>query len=472
MITSKQFLYASFLIAFGALSLQAWAYDLNKDWRIHGFLAQAAIYTDDNNYFGPSDDDISTEFFEAGLALNGSLFSDSLRFSTQLLARDAGANDDGSPSFDYTFLSYDIVNNAQWRTGLRLGRIPSQMGLYNATRDVPFTRPGILLPQSIYGETVRNSRFAHDGLQWYGTWNFDLDRIIWRLDYYRPLSDGSETDDIFLVPLPGDIDSEDSWMAQVIYEWDGGTGKIGLTYELWKNTYQLTGYDLFEFANSFQYDPAVEALDLPTKLRDQHVPEIIVSLISDELSRTDIPISERIENIDASIPNVDVTALVNSFLPTINLKGDIDIASSLLSAEYNWQQLTFTAEYMVRRIVNKKFETAFLNKTIEQEAYFVQTVYHAANRWDLIIRHDRFYYDKEDLSGQDFRKNLPSMPQHRAFAFDTTLGVSYHHNSRFMGRLEWHHVKGTIWLPINDNPEILLTKKYWNMVALQAAYRF
>lgn len=479
MTISRQSLYSNLLLISCFSSPCVQAYDINDNWHLNGFIAQSAIHTDGNNYFGETENAISTDFFEAGLVLNGNI-TQKMKFSTQVLARRAGENDDGKPKIDYGFFSYDLIDNAIWNTGFRLGRIPSQVGLYNATRDVPFTRPSILLPQSIYGETTRNSRFAYDGVQWYGEWRQDLNRLIWHADYYQPLTDGDEMDDIFLVPLPGNIDAEHSWMSQLIYEWDGGTGRVALTYNITKYKYQITGQDLAQFSNSFGFDIALNSFDIGgiidsfddvDPLTKNLIIEVIDSL-DDRLSFSQIlDITQPM--LDSSGFNFDLSSQIQPFLESINLTGDVEMPTAMISAQYNWQYFTLTGEYMRRDIKTDGFTDAdFLNSTLKQESYFAQLEYHIAPKWDLLLRHDRFYFDRNDRDGENFHETVPGMQAHRSFSFDTTLGVSWHINSRFMTRFEWHNIEGTAWLPVRDNPESLDTEKYWNMLALQLAYRF
>ena len=478
MTTLKPSQYSSLLVALCFASC-AQAYDISDNWHINGFIAQSAIHTDGNNFFGETENAISTDFFEAGLVLNGNI-TQKLKFSTQVLARKAGENDDGHPKIDYGFFAYDLVDNARWNTGFRLGRIPSQVGLYNATRDVPFTRPSILLPQSIYGETIRNSRFAHDGVQWYGEWRQELNRIIWHVDYYQPLTDGNEMDDIFLVPLPGDIDAERSWMSQLIYEWDGGTGRIALTYNLTKYTYQITGQDLANFSDSFGFELALQSFDIEGIIDsiaeiDPARKDLILNIINNldnDLSFAQIIDSTQLM-FDRAGFDFDLTSRIAPFLEAINISGDVEMPTTLLSTQYNWQRFTLSAEYMRRDIKTNGFdEFEYLNTTIKQEGYFAQLVYHLAPKWDLLLRHDRFYFNRNDHNGENFQKLLPGMPSHRAYAIDTTLGLSWHINSQFMTRFEWHNIEGTAWLPVQNNPSPLDTEKYWNMLALQIAFRF
>ncbi len=134
--------------------------------RLHGFASQAVVHTSANRYFGDSPD-TSFEFTELGA--NASYQADPrLLIAGQVLARRAGDMYDGSPSLDYALLDYAPVADAGRRAGLRLGRIKSPLGLYNETRDVPFTRPGIFLPQVVYYDKVRNLLLSYDGIMLYG----------------------------------------------------------------------------------------------------------------------------------------------------------------------------------------------------------------------------------------------------------------------------------------------------------------
>ncbi len=86
----------------------------------------------------------------------------------QLLSRQAGESSKGGIRIDYGFLDYTAITSEAKEFGVRLGRIKNPFGFYNDTRDVPFTRPSILLPQSIYFDRARNLAMASDGVQFYG----------------------------------------------------------------------------------------------------------------------------------------------------------------------------------------------------------------------------------------------------------------------------------------------------------------
>ncbi len=134
--------------------------------QLHGFASQAIVNTSANRYFG---DSTETSFDFTELGINASYQIDS-RFllSGQILVRRAGEMYDGTPSLDYALIDSTLVASPQHRFGVRLGRIKNSLGLYNDTRDVPFTRPGIFLPQVVYYDKVRNLLLSSDGIMFFG----------------------------------------------------------------------------------------------------------------------------------------------------------------------------------------------------------------------------------------------------------------------------------------------------------------
>lgn len=133
--------------------------------QIHGFASQAVVKTSDNHYFGNS---AETSFDFTELGLNGSFqLNNRIMFSAQILSRRAGEMYDGTPSIDYALGDISLSTALDRRVGLRLGRIKNPLGLYNETRDVPFTRPSIFLPQSVYFDKIRNVLLSSDGAMLY-----------------------------------------------------------------------------------------------------------------------------------------------------------------------------------------------------------------------------------------------------------------------------------------------------------------
>ena len=129
--------------------------------QIHGFASLTGVKTSDNRFFGDSPR-WSTDFAE--IAVNASFqLNPRVLFAGQVLARRAGDMYDGSPYLDYGLVDLTLTATPTGRMGARLGRIKNPLGLYNETRDVPFTRPSIFLPQVIYFDKVRNMLLSTDG---------------------------------------------------------------------------------------------------------------------------------------------------------------------------------------------------------------------------------------------------------------------------------------------------------------------
>jgi hypothetical protein len=197
--------------------------------QIHGFASQGFIKTSDNNFFGDSADSGSFDFRELGL--NASLRPlPNLQLSAQILSRRAGEGNDGDVRLDYGFADYSLLSDEAGRLGLRLGRLKNPLGFYNDTRDVPFTRPSILLPQSIYFDRTRNLALASDGFQFYSEHRSGAENFMLQLGIGNPRVSDDETELAFLGrDRPGELDAKTSYIGRAIYEHDGGRLRLAVS---------------------------------------------------------------------------------------------------------------------------------------------------------------------------------------------------------------------------------------------------
>lgn len=193
--------------------------------RLHGAISQGLITTDNNNFNGPSDDGVTLKLTEISLNLSKNLRPD-LRAAAQLLYRRAGEHGDDA-EVDYAILDYQFLTNLETTAGIRLGRFKNPFGIYNATRDIAFTRPTMFLPQSIYPDQARQIMLSTDGLiafgQWFqenGKWSIDIGGGKPRVDDVRELLtafESSQTDDEKLV------------IAKLGYQHNGGEWLVSLS---------------------------------------------------------------------------------------------------------------------------------------------------------------------------------------------------------------------------------------------------
>ncbi len=200
--------------------------------QLHGFASQAYLYSQGNNFFGDSSDsDGSFEYFEA--AIGGQYRLNSwLSVSGQLFSRDAGATDNGSIRTDYLYADVRFVQNLNSAAGIRIGRVRNPYGFYNSTRDVLFTRPSILLPQSYYeGFGIRELFFSSDGLQLYGYWDGDNHSTTFTSTYGRTDDISSSTFSTLFgsSSFAGKAEHTKPAFAQLMSEINGGLWKVGVS---------------------------------------------------------------------------------------------------------------------------------------------------------------------------------------------------------------------------------------------------
>lgn len=196
--------------------------------QIHGFFSQAAMITSRNNFFGETENSVSLDFRELGINASWRPLS-SLQFSMQGTARWAGEAATGSPRLDYGFLDYSAFSDAKTVAGIRLGRVINPFGFYNETRDVTFTRPSIILPQSIYFDRTRDLAFSADGLQLYTTRSVDAGDFSLQFNTVHPRISDSVERALLGTSLPGELNGELGLGGRLLYQRDGGKVKLAVS---------------------------------------------------------------------------------------------------------------------------------------------------------------------------------------------------------------------------------------------------
>lgn len=225
---AKTELLAAALVLAGC-TMHASADSLPDGVQVHGFASQAVIGTDHNNFFGATENKASLGFTELGANVSWRL-NPSLQLAAQAVSRRAGETDNGSPRLDYATLDYTIHASENARLGVYLGKIKNPYGLYNETRDVAFTRPGILLPQSIYLDRIRNFVLSAPGLAVYGDKTLAMGSLSYQFGVIRPEASDKETESVFLsYDRPGEIKGKISYIGRVLLEQDNGRLKLALT---------------------------------------------------------------------------------------------------------------------------------------------------------------------------------------------------------------------------------------------------
>ncbi len=248
--------------------------------RVHGFASQAAVNTNANQYYGARRG-TALDFTEIGVNASVQLDPD-LLLSGQLLARRAGEMYDGSPSLDFAVADLTLVSSPQRRFGVRAGRIKNPLGLYNETRDVPFTRPGIFLPQSVYYDKVRNLMLSSDGLMFYGESYGEIGHLSLTLGGGRAVIDENVEWAYLGDDFDGKLEAEGtSWVASLWYTTQTEDIKLGLSgfvstmaFDPGANSVLGAGsIDFLDWIASFQYNAqdwtlSAEYSRVPLKWKD------------------------------------------------------------------------------------------------------------------------------------------------------------------------------------------------------------
>ena len=150
------------LIVLNSLMIEVLAaQEINHNLQIHGFIAQGIIDVEGSDFVNDSGD-VSTELTEIGLNASYQL-SSQFRITGQVVYLEGGNRYDNGTRIDYALLDWSVFQNENWQINLYLGRFKNYHWLYSGTRDVPFTRPSIILPQSMYFDGFRDIAVGGDG---------------------------------------------------------------------------------------------------------------------------------------------------------------------------------------------------------------------------------------------------------------------------------------------------------------------
>lgn len=198
-----------------------------SDPRLHGYINQGLVYTDDNSFYGDSED-LSWDFTSAALGTIWQAHS-KVQLSAQAIYRQAGETSRDDVYVDFAQVDFKLIQNSNWQAGVRLGRIKNPFGFYNETRDIASTRPSILLPESIYRNNMREVIHTSDGVSLYAS-TYLGDNLI-QLKWLKGDTEINERVLFeFLLQTEGKYIDENVELAQIMVESFGGLLRMGYSY--------------------------------------------------------------------------------------------------------------------------------------------------------------------------------------------------------------------------------------------------
>jgi hypothetical protein len=360
--------------------------------QVHGFAGQGATYTDHYQIFGTSRD-VSLDFREMGLNTSVKVMPN-LLISAQGMYRETGGTDIDKVWLDFAQADYSIpLFDSSFVVGVRGGRVKIPFGLYNDTRDVLWTRPSVLLPQSIYFDALafRQGMIAGDGGVVYGRYAHGENRFGWEFLAVDPQDDkGGVT--AFVTGIPsifqkgeGILEGRPLLIGRAFYEWMGGRGKL-----------------------------VFSVVDLDRDFRSSSL------FYQDGNTKMTYPL----------------------------FSAQFNAEKWSLTAEYGWidSQRTGYSPFL-QNLPTWKENTS--------ENFYVQGEYRFTPDFSMLLRYDVLHLNRDDRDGREMSRLTGGLiAPHRFYARDLTAGVRWEFARNFLLAADYHYVNGTAWLNESDNPTL------------------
>lgn len=134
---------------------------LAVEYDIQGFVSKGVVISEGTPLFTKKPDStsyITQTSLKLGLQANANL-----SFSTQIHYQKYGDYIDDELNIEHIMASHVLARKDNYTNGIKIGRLKPEIGLYNSTRDLPWTKPSIFMPKSIYPDLLRDSYLAYDG---------------------------------------------------------------------------------------------------------------------------------------------------------------------------------------------------------------------------------------------------------------------------------------------------------------------
>lgn len=151
------------------------------------------------------------------------------------------------------------------------------------------------------------------------------------------------------------------------------------------------------------------------------------------------------------------------------------IDSFMLSAQYNGERFSLTAEYALQWNDFNNLATPYPGVTFDtspiSQHWYIQTGYRILDNVQLTLRYDSSVQDINDPQGNAFEATT-GLPAHLVYTQDIVFGTRWDITPSWMLRAEYHRVHGASSLSAFDNPDPGQIVKDWNIYALQIAYQF
>jgi len=392
------------------------------DVNVNGYFSQAIISSPDNPYF-ISDSGTSFDYRELGV--NGSWqVNKQLRLAAQVVSRKLGDMEDGSPKLDFALLDYNFFNSEFVNAGIRLGRVKNAYGFYNKIRDVPHARPGVMISQSIYFESMRDALLSVDGGEFY----LDIDTSI---------------GEVSLESYIGKTDLSEGVVEQMIYQ-----GKTSGEYQ---------EADVKGFKLSYMPELAPD-LNLAVSMIDVGMDmENVTAFTQEQIAQG---IAELIVNPGAFSKYVTGT--------------NIDALLKLLSVQYSYESWVFTTEFLQIDIDITDMSVLYFPTPDREnilQGYYLQAEWLASEKFGFFARFDDLVYDKYDRKGIEYEARTGRNPDTQ-YTRSYTFGSRWYLTPDLSLTAEYSRNNGAATLIGPSSIDYSKLVKDWDLYVLQLSYHF
>lgn len=211
----------------------------NKSLQVHGFIAQGVIDADGSNYIN-DDESVSFELTEVGLNASYQI-NDDYRVAGQVVYLNGGNRYHPGLRLDYLLLEWDAFHNDAWQASFYFGRVKNNHWLYSSTRDIPFARPSIIIPQVVYFDGFRDIAVGGDGAAVKLSYSDDnLGDIDFNFSRGKSAISDEQTDVVIGKFALGDIDHDLDTQASIYWQppysqWRFGISALDSTFNYEKS---------------------------------------------------------------------------------------------------------------------------------------------------------------------------------------------------------------------------------------------
>lgn len=153
-----------------------------QKFQYHGFIAQGLIGVDGSDFVNDNGDGhLSSKLTEIGINASYQLNSN-FRLTGQFVYLNGGNRYVEGVRLDYAIVDWSVYKSQNLQANIFMGRFKNNHWLYSSSRDIPFARPSIILPQSVYFDGFRDIAVGADGAaikisssdDVYGNFDFNL----------------------------------------------------------------------------------------------------------------------------------------------------------------------------------------------------------------------------------------------------------------------------------------------------------